>query len=137
MRISLIVASMYDDDMGTRTGSSGAMETKALELCFERLKKLGYNITYCSFDGDSETPKTLYSYFPYASALRDPSHQGKNSMKMLKRVNAVFKYNCECPHVISMKTGEKKRIRVANFYGIITTLPQSPSKVSKAVCPTY
>ena len=125
----------HDQDMHKWTESSGAMEGKALELCFKRLKELGYNIEFCSFDGDSEAPKTLFSYYPYATPTRDPSHQGKNCMKMLKRVMQTFKYNCDCGYVISEKTGNKKKDSGGKFlrdhnYITPTTMKKFQSRIS-------
>ena len=97
----------HDFTMKIWTESSGAMEVEVLDLNFEKLSGKSYKISHCSFDGDSEAKKALYSYYAYAIATRDPSHQGKNCYKMLKRVFKLFKYNCECPYKISTVTGNK------------------------------
>ena len=97
----------HDFTMKIWTESSGAMEVQCLDLNFKKLKDQSYEITHCSFDGDSEAKKALFSYYHYATATRDPSHQGKNCYKMLKRVFKLFKYNCDCSHKISDSTGNK------------------------------
>ena len=97
----------HDFTMKIWTSSSGAMEVQCLDLNFKKLKGQSYEINHCSFDGDSEAKKALFSYYHYATATRDPSHQGKNCYKMLKRVFKLFKYNCDCPFRISDATGKK------------------------------
>ena len=125
----------YDDDMDIWTESSGAMEVEGLELCFKKMKHMGYHVEMCSFDGDSEAPKALYSFFPYALATRDPSHQGKNGGKMLKRVMTTYKYNCECPYVVSEKTGQRKKDSGGRFlrdhnYITPTTMKKFQTRIS-------
>lgn len=115
----------HDAHMHVFKESSGAMEVTGLKICFKKIKDLGYNVRYCSFDGDSESRKALYSYFPYGIAVRDPSHQGKNSGKMLARVGNEFKYTCECDYVYSqVKPDTKKKDSSGKFlkdHNYITT----------------
>lgn len=105
----------YDLEMDAWGESSGAMEGKALEEIFRMLKKTGYRIDFCSFDGDSEARKAFFSFYPFGTPTRDPSHQGKNSYKMLKRVLGLFKYNCNCEYLRSAKTGLRKKDASGKF----------------------